>query len=60
MSFILGLPNEAKAIILDEFIKNIEKTNSKCGTVRGTYQILEDLENIASSYGFIKCPYCGR
>lgn len=59
MSYIEVLSTEAKAIILDEFIKNIEKINKNCGTIFGTRQIIEELEKIAVSYGFKSCPYCG-
>lgn len=60
MSFIKALSVEAKAIILDDFIKNIEETNKKCGTVIGTIQIIDKLEEIAVEYGFSECPYCGN
>ncbi len=42
-----------------EYDPNV-KPNKKSGTVIGTYQILEMLENIAIEEGMVECPHCHR
>lgn len=46
--------------ILLEFIKMLEEKNKDCGTIFGSYQILEVIENIAVQKDFIVCPKCRR
>lgn len=57
---IKSLTEKQKAVILDAFIDQIHEINKGYGTVRGTYQILDDLEKIAIKKGFIECPCCGK
>ena len=59
-SFLHDLLIEQQATIFREFIDNIETINSKSGTVFGTLQIIESLENIAIKFKYRKCPYCGK
>jgi predicted molibdopterin-dependent oxidoreductase YjgC len=49
-----------KAAVLDSFIDHIEGINAKYGSVMGTIQIRDKLDEIAVSKGFLSCPYCGR
>lgn len=54
------LDTKQKAAILDAFIDKVEGINKKCGSIMGTYQILDRLHDIAIEKGFVKCPCCGR
>ena len=44
--------------ILLEFIKMLEEINKNCGTIFGSYQILEVIEDIAIQKDFLICPKC--
>ncbi len=50
------LSPENKAIILDEFIKKVQKHQG----IYGYTQILEILDNIAIQQHLVPCPYCKR
>ncbi len=56
------LPESEKdrAHLLELFVLKIQRINKECGTVMGTYQILETLEEIAIEEGMIECPHCHR
>lgn len=47
-----------RAHLLDLFVLKIQSINKKSGTVLGTYQILEMLEEIAIEEGMVECPHC--
>ena len=55
---IINLTNDEKAIILDNFLTRIGSINRKSGTVLGSYQILDMIDNVAIDAGFIECPHC--
>jgi len=54
------LPESEKdrARLLELFILKIQTINKTSGTVMGTYQILESIEEIAIQEGMIECPHC--
>jgi hypothetical protein len=60
MDKILLLSDVKKAKILSEFIVQINKMNYRCGTVIGSYQVLEMLEDIAIREKIIPCPKCSK
>jgi uncharacterized protein (UPF0212 family) len=49
---------DEKAIILDNFMTRIGAINRKSGTVLGSYQILDMIDNVAIDAGFLECPHC--
>ena len=55
---IIYLTNDEKATILDNFITRIGAINRRSGTVLGSYQILDMIDNVAIDAGFIECPHC--
>lgn len=55
---IQSLTNDEKAIILENLITRIGAINRKSGTILGSYQILEMIEDIAIDAGFLECPHC--
>jgi hypothetical protein len=57
---IEDLSENEKSIILDRFIKIIEKEGKEKSKIYGYTQILELLNNIAVLEGFLYCPYCKR
>jgi hypothetical protein len=59
-SFLNTLTPEQQATVFREFLEQIETINSKCGTVFGTIQIIETLENAAIKFNYRKCPHCGK
>lgn len=52
------LTNDEKAIILDNFITRISTINRKSGTVLGSYQILDMIDEVAIDAGYLECPHC--
>lgn len=54
------LTNEQKAIILSKFVEKIKGVNKVCGTVYGSFQILDMIEDIAIEEKFMICPKCKR
>jgi hypothetical protein len=46
--------------ILLSFVKMLEEKNKDCGTIFGSYQILEIIEDIAIEKDFLVCPRCKR
>lgn len=57
---LLPESREDRAKLLELFVLKIQTINKKSGTVIGTYQILEMLENIAIEEGMVECPHCHR
>jgi hypothetical protein len=51
---------EDRAKILELFIERLELINRTSGTIMGTIQILELINEIAIKEGMIECPYCKR
>jgi hypothetical protein len=46
--------------ILLSFVNMLEEKNRDCGTIFGSYQLLEIIEDIAVEKDFIVCPKCRR
>lgn len=58
---IKSLDPEKKARILDELLKDLDKkTQYGHGTIWGTNQIIDKLEQYAVRTGSVECPYCNR
>lgn len=51
---------EDKSRLLELFVGRLQSINKKSGTILGTYQILEMLEEMAIEEGMIECPHCHR
>ena len=58
---LMEFPPEDKAKVFDMLLNDLkEKTRYGHGTIWGTNQIVDKLENYAIRLGLSECPYCGR
>jgi hypothetical protein len=58
MMTLLPESETERARLLELFVLKIQTINKKSGTILGTYQILETLEEIAIKEGMVECPHC--
>ena len=60
MKNIDTLNDYQRSEILLKFVKLLEERNKNCGTIFGSYQLLDIIEDIAIDNDFVICPRCHR